>query len=842
MPVQTTPTPSRAQRLIARITEAAVARPGRFLAVSLLVAAVSVWAASHLEIRSSFQELLPEDLPSVREVKELIRRVGGDGTVLVLVEAQDGAAGLKDAEAVARALTTEFLALGPQVIRSVESNVKPVEAWYEAHWPLFAGLDDLRKARDTVRDEIRRRKASANPLAVQLDDEDPPPAAQSADAPDWMDPKQPLPREQVKARFARYVDGFFVHPDKASLTLVLRPAGTSLGVGESRALMDKLHRVAGTHAQELRQKRLRIGWGGTFPLFIAEYEAIIGDVAGTAVLVVVLVLASILLFFRDLRSTASLGVAIIIAVAVTFGLTWIVIGYLNTQTAFLGAIVVGNGINYGLIYLARVKQLRAAGEGLAASCVAGALTTAQATLLASAATSVSFGVLIIAANRGFRHFGFIGGIGMLLCWVATFTLVPALLALFEKVRGAPKAKPLASGERSLPALQRFFAHPRAVVAVFALLAVVAAAAFARQVRRGAMERNLDNLSNELKGRRTLTEDNQRANEALGKSLAGAIALLPSRADADLFCGQIRERMKRAPNDKLIDGCDTVSSVVPAQQEEKLAVIREIVAELPDATLARVSDPVQRERLRAVRGQLSEQKPVTVEEAPPTLLDRFRERDGTLGRIAAVTAKPDARLELAENLEAFVDAVRNVKLPDGTWDATGDKVIFADLLRDIEVEGPRTTFLSLAGVMILVFVFFRNLRTSLEVVGSLTVGVILMCGVAAAIDLKINFFNFIVFPITFGIAVDYGANVAQRTRERGGAVLPALAEVGPAVALCSWTSMVGYGSLLYSLNRALRSFGWYAMVGEVTTIITALVLLPALLLVAQGRGPARSPTR
>ncbi|MFL5374868.1 MAG: RND transporter, partial [Myxococcales bacterium] len=73
------------------------------------------------------------------------------------------------------------------------------------------------------------------------------------------------------------------------------------------------------------------------------------------------------------------------------------------------------------------------------------------------------------------------------------------------------------------------------------------------------------------------------------------------------------------------------------------------------------------------------------------------------------------------------------------------------------------------------------------------------------------------------------------RERRGDVLLSLAEVGPAVALCSWTSIVGYGSLLFSLNRALRSFGWYAMAGEVTTIVTAIVLLPALLLLAR-RGP------
>ena len=55
-------------------------------------------------------------------------------------------------------------------------------------------------------------------------------------------------------------------------------------------------------------------------------------------------------------------------------------------------------------------------------------------------------------------------------------------------------------------------------------------------------------------------------------------------------------------------------------------------------------------------------------------------------------------------------------------------------------------------------------------------------------------------------------------------------------LCSWTSIIGYGSLLFSLNRALRSFGWYAMAGEVTTILTAVILLPALLALARPREP------
>jgi CheY-like chemotaxis protein len=49
--------------------------------------------------------------------------------------------------------------------------------------------------------------------------------------------------------------------------------------------------------------------------------------------------------------------------------------------------------------------------------------------------------------------------------------------------------------------------------------------------------------------------------------------------------------------------------------------------------------------------------------------------------------------------------------------------------------------------------------------SLTAGVALMAGIATLADIKINFCNFIVYPIMFGIAVDYGGNVLSRMAVR-----------------------------------------------------------------------------
>jgi predicted RND superfamily exporter protein len=53
--------------------------------------------------------------------------------------------------------------------------------------------------------------------------------------------------------------------------------------------------------------------------------------------------------------------------------------------------------------------------------------------------------------------------------------------------------------------------------------------------------------------------------------------------------------------------------------------------------------------------------------------------------------------------------------------------------------------------------------------------------------------------------------------------------GAAVALCSWTTIVGYGSLLAAQNQALQGFGLMAIIGEAACLSAAIVALPAFLI-------------
>ena len=90
------------------------------------------------------------------------------------------------------------------------------------------------------------------------------------------------------------------------------------------------------------------------------------------------------------------------------------------------------------------------------------------------------------------------------------------------------------------------------------------------------------------------------------------------------------------------------------------------------------------------------------------------------------------------------------------------------------------------------------------------------------------------PITFGIGVDYAVNVISRYSQDAASIDDAIRETGGAVALCSLTTVIGYGSLLVAGSQAFVSFGLLAVLGELTCIVAALVALPAFMVYREER--------
>jgi predicted RND superfamily exporter protein len=224
------------------------------------------------------------------------------------------------------------------------------------------------------------------------------------------------------------------------------------------------------------------------------------------------------------------------------------------------------------------------------------------------------------------------------------------------------------------------------------------------------------------------------------------------------------------------------------------------------------------------------RPVTLADLPRSIRLPLTERNGTAGRIALAFPRKVGILS-AHETEELSDLVRGSIADSGAQAmAVGQGLLFADIISAIVQDGPVATGLAFMAVWFLVLIVFRRLRPALTVFSGLLLGVAWLVGIAAAARVRVNFLNFVVLPITFGIGVDYAVNIVQRYRLEGRGSLPrVIRETGGAVALCSSTTIIGYSSLFSADNQALAGFGLLASLGELSCITAALIALPAFLL-------------
>ena len=226
---------------------------------------------------------------------------------------------------------------------------------------------------------------------------------------------------------------------------------------------------------------------------------------------------------------------------------------------------------------------------------------------------------------------------------------------------------------------------------------------------------------------------------------------------------------------------------------------------------------------------------------------MRERDGSFGRTVLVYPYLTKSLWQAGRLTDLVTGLRTTAagaVPRGSRPGrvAGYLPLAADITQSLRRDGPVASALALAAVVILVLGIFRaRPAAALWVLGSLLLGVLWMLGFTLLTGMKINYINFVAFPITFGIGVDYAVNVMSRYRqelerasERGvqariEAIKRAVGLTGGAVALCSLTTSLGYSSLLLAKNHGLFLFGVVAVTGEVSCLSTAVIVLPAVLI-------------
>jgi predicted RND superfamily exporter protein len=520
-------------------------------------------------------------------------------------------------------------------------------------------------------------------------------------------------------------------------------------------------------------------------------------------------------------------------VLVTFGFAEVLVGFLNTSTAFLGSIVIGNGINPNVIWLARYFEARREGHDVRSALVISHRGTWAATLTASAAAGLAYGSLIITDFRGFRDFGIIGAIGMLLCWVGALTLLPALAVWSERLRPLKLDGRKKDNVYGLAFAWLTLRAPRAIVVVSALVTVVAGVLVYRFVAADPLEYDFRELQSERDPDSRTVWVNLRQGEVVSQAATGSsiAVIFPDRALTPYMIDAIDEVRQR--REGILGPTRGIEDLLPERQEDKIGILGEI-----RSAMLELREHADDEARAQIDDHLppAEPAPVVVEDLPEQVTRMFREVDGRLGRILFVEHYPHMNSWDGEYLVRWTSAMRELRLPDGTRPPlSGHAPVFADLLSAIMDDGPKAVGAAFAVTVLLVLVAFRTMRERLLTLGSLLAGILWMAGAMALFSIKLNFLNFVAFPITFGNGVDYSVNYMQRyvheKREGRGAISAidqAIRATGGAVVLCSLTTIIGYISLYVSSNRALNSFGAAMAISEITCVAAAVVALPAVM--------------
>ncbi len=825
------PPPSRrSSALFYRLAEVQIHHPWAMMAVAALVVALSLSFAVRLEVRPGFEALLPETRPSVQELERVKQKTAGVSTVFVSLEGDDTEA-LRQA---ADALVTELRAIGRPWVGSAESGVHEALAFLEPRVGLFGDLDKLQKLQAKIdeRWEYEVGKA-ADTLLDEGEDDYVPPAIDAQ-----------LLREHFgvdEEQSERFPDGYYQSKDGRVVIVVVRSAVLGTDYDKGNETLQRIEAAVAKIDPKSFHTSITHGLSGDLVSSIAEYNAINEDLTDVGMLGALLIIGVVFLFYLRGRTLLSMIITIAVGVSVTFGFTELLVGQLNMATGFLFTIIAGNGINSSIMYMARYLEARRDGSDSRTAVRLAHRDTWLPTLTAGCAASAAYASLIVTEFRGFRDFGLIGGVGMLVCWVCTFLFLPSILVITERITPLDKSRsglfgllPKASfgGTQFGRPFAAVVAHaPRAATLVGALLTVVAAGATVLWVRDDPMEYDLENLRTDPADRADEIRRSEVARDVTGHVGYDAMAILvdePTQVPA--LVRALEARRDAAPADQQpFKSTHTLQELVPPDQAAKIPILHHIKALV---LKSQQRGFVSKEDFTKIERFLppDDLVPFGIDELPDGLARPFTEADGRRGRIVYISPVHPDLVDDAHYLFRWADSYRHTELPDGSVvRGSGRAVIFADIWEAIIADVPRAVMVSLLFTLLVVALAFRGGFALFAVMASLIAGVAWMTGLLAVGGVRLNFLNFIALPITFGIGVDYAVNVMQRYRREGaGGALAAVRETGGAVVLCSLTTTLGYLALVNSTNHAVRSLGVAAVLGEVACLLAAVIVLPGAL--------------
>jgi hopanoid biosynthesis associated RND transporter like protein HpnN len=598
----------------------------------------------------------------------------------------------------------------------------------------------------------------------------------------------------------------------------------------------------------------------------------------STVLAFALTLGLLVTGFRRLFTPLLMLATLAVSLAWSLGIISLVVGHLSIFSVMFISIVVGIGTDYGIYFLYRYDEelrfrptpagaLRRAGERAGPGILLGALTAAGA-----------FVVLMITDFQGIREFGFVSATAILLAFLSMITLFPALLALADRRRARTGSGTLATAPAVPEAtwLERATRYRKTIV-VGALGVTVFAIWGAVHVGF-----NYNMLKLQARGTESVVWEERILTEA-GRSGFAALATASSLEELK----RKRDAFAALPS---VSKVESVLMLVPDRQPEKVKLIKQfapLIEPVQVATATSLEPADLRAPLETLRRRLrlatEEGDEKTLREVQPVLaklqalLDKLAHLDGRRAAQGLEQLQGQIARDFADKLKSFQKSLNPRLVEPGDappelrhsyvgasgryllrihpavdiWQQAGAERFVTDLRRvDPEVTGPpitsfeairfirrgyfEGTLYALLLVTAMTAAILRSARGTALALSPLALGVLWTVGFMHVFGLEFNLANVWALPLIIGTAAEFGLNIFLRFQEGRDTGGPRLAQsTAMAVLLNGFTTMAGFGSLLVAHHRGIFGLGLLLTVGMIASLLSSLLVLPALLRIVYG---------
>lgn len=584
-------------------------------------------------------------------------------------------------------------------------------------------------------------------------------------------------------------------------------------------------------------------YSGLANTLMNEYYALWDDLTVSITITATLVILLLFFFYKTPRIVVPLMYVLLVGISITFAIAYFAFKQLNANSAFMSSIIIGNAINPGVIlcsyYLNERKKLRPLDD----SILYAVKMSLKPTLIGALASAVAFGSLIQSDSKGFFDFGAIGLWGMSIGWLCTYIFLPPLLTL----------KPFQLRDEFLSRYEipfislwvrvsAFIFRAGKRVAVGCALVFVVSFVYLLVIDYEYIERDTTKMrSSDYVNTNFRNFQRYLSKIQLRKEMFPSLLILTDTVNGAYRLQQAIEKDKKL---KKVTGdltTFTIFNVIPDDQQDKLDVIREIkkkARRLPD-DLSKINLSKRKMEIFVSILDTNVKDVITIDKLPEKVKDYFTEMDGSLGKMVFISVDLN---ELERDIYLMIDFIDRLNelsaetLGEDNYNTTGIIPISTELAKMMIKDASRCVGFAFGAILFIFFIFYRKLRLFPMMVLNFCFAMSIFIVIIPLFGIKINFLNFIAIPMTFGIGIDYSSNIIQnvfKREEESEKMKRALESAGPFVIVASLTTIIGYSSLIFTKTMALSSFGLLCLVGEIITLLGALLILPGLYAIFYG---------